>query len=53
MTLGLPINYYKSHSLRIGSATTLSMNGVNPETIQIVGRWESSQVMKRYIRTSC
>ena len=40
---------FKSHSFRIGMATSLSMEGYSDEQIKIMGRWESNAYL-RYIR---
>ena len=47
--LGLPIQHYKTHSFRIGRATTLSAQGVPTEAIKKLGRWKSNCVSS-YIR---
>ena len=47
--LGLPLSCYKSHSFRIGRATTLAMAGVPTEQIKSMGRWKSN-VYTTYIR---
>jgi hypothetical protein len=48
---GLDPKRYKSHSFRIGAATSAAMNGVNEATIQTLGRWKSD-AFKKYIRMS-
>lgn len=40
---------YKSHSFRIGRATTLAMSGVPDDQIKIMGRWQS-RTYNKYIR---
>ena len=40
---------YKSHSFRIGAATTAKMAGYSDKDIQLMGRWRSN-VFKKYIR---
>lgn len=47
--VGLSVKDYKSHSFRIGAATTAWQNGLSEEQIQQMGRW-SSQSFKKYIR---
>lgn len=47
--LGLPVSQFKSHSFRIGRATSLAMLGVSDDVIKHVGRWSSSAFIK-YIR---
>ena len=39
----------KSHSFRIGAATTASMCGINDDTIKRLGRWKTDS-FKRYVR---
>ena len=46
---GLSKQNYKSHSFRIGAATTAAVAGVSEEKIQQMGRWKSS-AFKTYIR---
>lgn len=50
--LGLDSNCYKSHSFRIGMATTLSLEGYTDEEIQKLGRWKSNAFIG-YIRLPC
>lgn len=47
--IGLQSRYYKSHSFRIGRATSLAMKGVSSEQIKKLGRWKSDAFSK-YIR---
>ncbi|XP_069139157.1 integrase/recombinase xerD homolog [Argopecten irradians] len=47
--LGIPHQNFKSHSFRIGAATTLSMKGISDEVIQRLGRWKS-KAYTTYIR---
>lgn len=47
--LGMPVGVFKSHSFRIGRATSLASQGVPSEAIQTMGRWRSS-AYKNYIR---
>lgn len=49
--IGLPVALYKTHSFRIGRATSLAMSGVSSERIQQMGRWKSS-IYRHYIRPS-
>ena len=49
MRLGLNDKKYKSHSFRIGAATSASLNGISEEQIKRLGRWHSNS-FKRYIR---
>lgn len=46
---GLDHNGYKSHSFRIGAATTAIMKGHTHQQVQEMGRWNSSAFL-RYIR---
>ncbi|XP_041483452.1 uncharacterized protein LOC121430241 [Lytechinus variegatus] len=46
---GLPIEFYTSHSFRIGVATSAAVSGVPDARIQAMGRWASNS-HKRYIR---
>lgn len=48
--IGLDKNFYKSHSFRIGAATTAFQRGLSDEEIKIAGRWKSS-VFQTYIRS--
>lgn len=47
--IGLPTAYYKSHSFRIGRATSLAIAGVSGDQIKTMGRWKSNTYCK-YIR---
>ena len=47
--LGLSPLHFKTHSFRIGRATDLAAEGVNADTIKMMGRW-SSNVFCKYIR---
>lgn len=47
--IGLPTEHYKSHSFRIGRATSLAMAGVSSDQIQKMGRWKSN-IYCNYIR---
>lgn len=47
--LQLPVSRFKSHSFRIGRATSLAMAGVPCKVIQQLGRWNSNAYTK-YIR---
>lgn len=47
--LGLPTTIFKTHSFRIGRATDLAAKGMQPDTIQKMGRWNSNTFYK-YIR---
>jgi hypothetical protein len=49
---GLNLKNYKSHSFRIGAATTAWAKGFSEEQIQQIGRW-NSEAFKKYIRRSC
>lgn len=46
---GLPIQKFKSHSFRIGRATTLASQGIPTDIIKQLGRWKSNAV-DHYIR---
>lgn len=48
--LGLAGANFKSHSFRIGMATTMAMEGMSDENIKIFGRWKSNSSYLRYIR---
>lgn len=48
--LGLAEANFKSHSFRIGMATTLVMEGMSDENIKFLGRWKSNFTYLRYIR---
>ena len=48
--LGLAEANFKSHSFRIGMATTLAMEGMSDENIKFLGRWKSNSSYLRYIR---
>jgi hypothetical protein len=43
-------NKFSGHSLRRGGATSLSLQNVSPDVIQLMGRWKSD-AYKRYIVT--
>lgn len=47
--LGFDTTNYKSHSFRIGMATTLSLEGFSDSQIMSMGRWKSD-CFKKYIR---
>lgn len=47
--IGIHYSRYKSHSFRIGAATSAAEKGVSVEEIQRAGRWKSS-AFKTYIR---
>ena len=47
--LGLQKSHYRSHSFRIGAATTASQNGMADDKIKSFGRWKSD-AFKSYIR---
>lgn len=47
--VGLEGKGYKSHSFRIGAATSASVNGLSDEEIKILGRWRSG-IVSSYIR---
>lgn len=40
---------FKSHSFRIGAATTLALQGETQHVIQLAGRWQSN-AYRTYIR---
>ena len=48
---GLPHDKYTTHSLRIGRATQLAMEGASESVIKSTGRWKSNAFQK-YIRPS-
>jgi len=47
--IGLDPSKYKSHSFRIGAATTAQLLGHTPQQIKAMGRWRSDAFL-RYIR---
>ena len=47
--LGIDVKGFKSHSFRIGAATSYAMEGMSDERIQVIGRW-ASQAYLNYIR---
>jgi hypothetical protein len=47
--VGLSVKDYKSHSFRIGAATTAWSKGFTEEQIQQMGRWNTKS-FKKYIR---
>jgi len=49
LAIGVDVKKYKSHSFRIGAATTASIQGISDEKIKELGRWES-KAYKTYIR---
>ena len=46
---GLPSSSFKSHSFRIGAATTAASLGIPEDKIRLMGRWHSDS-FKKYIR---
>jgi hypothetical protein len=46
---GLNVKNYKTHSFRIGAATTAWAKGFSEEQIQQMGRW-NSKTFKKFIR---
>ena len=46
---GYNVKDYKSHSFRIGAATTAAAMGISDEQIQMMGRW-NSLAFKKYVR---
>ena len=50
VAIGLDKRFYKSHSFRIGAATTAYQKGFSDEDIKIAGRWKSS-AFQTYIRS--
>ena len=46
---GLPVSQFKTHSFRIGAATTAALCGVHPDEIKRLGRWRSG-AFRLYIR---
>lgn len=52
VVLGIPnVDYFSTHSFRIGGATHCAMLGYSNEQIQIMGRWKSN-AFKSYIRNN-
>ncbi|XP_041470930.1 uncharacterized protein LOC121420388 [Lytechinus variegatus] len=49
--LNLPVEFYSSHSFRIGAATSAAMAGIPDARIQNMGRWASLS-HRRYIRAN-
>ena len=49
MTAGLSSSSFKSHSFRIGAATTAASLGISDDKIRLMGRWHSDS-FKKYIR---
>ena len=49
--LGMQASHFKSHSFRIGAASTMAQLGFPPEEIKNAGRWRSS-AYKSYIRSN-
>jgi len=47
--IGIDSDKFKSHSFRIGMATTCAIDGMPDEQIKQLGRWESNAYL-RYIR---
>ena len=45
----LPLSHIKSHSFRIGAATTALLKGYSQDQIKIMGRW-NSDAYKKYLR---
>ena len=50
-TRGIPTSKIDTHSLRVGGANALSLNGYSVEHIQKMGRWRSNTFLE-YIRES-
>eukprot|EP00956_Cyclotella_meneghiniana_P000298 scaffold360_cov23-Cyclotella_meneghiniana.AAC.1 len=50
-TRGIPVDKIDTHSLRIGGANALSLNGYSKEQIQKMGRWRGDTFLE-YIRES-
>ena len=50
-TRGIPVDKVDTHSLRIGGANALSLNGYSKEQIQKMGRWRGDTFLE-YIRES-
>eukprot|EP00956_Cyclotella_meneghiniana_P004840 scaffold5989_cov47-Cyclotella_meneghiniana.AAC.11 len=50
-TRGIPVDKIDTHSLRIGGANALSLNGYSKEHIQKMGRWRGDTFLE-YIRES-
>ena len=46
---GYPAERFKTHSFRIGTATTAAMCGFNSDSIKVLGRWRSN-AFRVYIR---
>ncbi|XP_041464258.1 uncharacterized protein LOC121415177 isoform X1 [Lytechinus variegatus] len=46
---GADIDQYGTHSFRIGAATTAALNGVPPDKIKEMGRWQS-ETYRSYVR---
>lgn len=49
---GIPIDRIDTHSLRIGGANAMSLNGYSKQEIQKMGRWRGETFLE-YIRESC
>ena len=48
-SLGFPVDFKGTHSIRVGAAMAMFLAGVPCETIQLIGRWRSRTFMK-YLR---